>query len=355
MTTYTLTFLHWRFWLAAFVILILLLWLFSPILLPFVLGLTLAYFLDPIVDRLERAGAHRSLGALAALFVFCCIFGLLLVLLVPLVQQQVSAFIEKAPGYIEHLRSSVLPWIRETFDRFLPSGEQEIQKAATAYAGDAAGVVGNLLKTAGVGALAIVDTVALLIITPVVAFYMLRDWDKMIRAVDKALPLKTADIIRAEARKVDQILEGFLRGQGLVCVCLAAYYAIALALVGLDFGVTVGLLAGLLSFIPYVGSITGFIASMGLAFAQFDRPEPIVLVFAIYMIGQAVEGNVLAPKLVGDRVGLHPVWVIFALMAGGSLFGFVGVLVALPVAAVLGVLVRFMLNQYLHSKYYKDN
>jgi predicted PurR-regulated permease PerM len=353
MTTTEVPFIRWRFWLIAFAIFGLLLWTLSSVLLPFVAGLALAYFLDPLVDRLDAWGVNRGIGAVIALVLFTCAFGVLLVLLVPLLQSQLSALMQQLPTYAEKIRTDILPWLQDTLGAYLPATAEELQAAAGTYAGDAAGVAGNVLKTVLSGGLAVFDTLALLVVTPIVAFYMLRDWDQLIAAINNALPLHSAATIRAEAKKVDDTLAGFLRGQAMVCVCLGAYYAIALSLAGLEFGATVGIVAGALSFIPYVGSIVGLLASMGLAFAQFDDMTSILIILAIYVVGQTVEGNVLAPKLVGDRVGLHPVWVIFALMAGASLFGFLGVLVALPVAAVLGVLVRFAINQYLNSKYYK--
>ena len=196
---------------------------------------------------------------------------------------------------------------------------------------------------------------SLLVITPVVTFYLLRDWDHLVARVDSWLPRHYAGTVRVEVRKVDEILAGFVRGQSSVCVILALFYAIGLTLAGLNFGLVIGLVAGLLSFIPFVGSAVGFVASVGMALVQFDDWLRIGIVAAIFVIGQAVEGNFLTPKLVGDRVGLHPVWVIFALLAGGFLFGFVGVLLAVPVAAVVGVLTRFLMAQYLDSTFHRGD
>lgn len=343
---------QWRFWLIGLAIFIFLLWVLSPVMLPFVAGLAIAYFMDPVADRLEALGAPRWLGATTALLLFLTVIVLLFLLLVPLLQEQIGALIATLPGYTEKLRASLIPWIEQNFGRLSQNDVARLRDAASGYVGDAVGVGGDLLKRIFTGGVAVFDVMTLLVITPVVAFYMLRDWDKLVAGIDKALPRAHAETIRAEARKVDATLAGFLRGQALVCLSLGAYYAVALTVVGLDFGATIGIMAGALSFIPYVGTIMGFIGSMGLAFAQFDDSGQIVTVAIIYLVGQLVEGNILSPKLVGDRVGLHPVWVIFALMAGGSLFGFAGVLVALPTAAVIGVLVRFMLAKYMASKYY---
>jgi len=193
---------------------------------------------------------------------------------------------------------------------------------------------------------------SLLFITPVVAFFLLRDWDRILARIDSWLPRRHAPVIRAQAAKVDETLSGFVRGQGTVCLLLGVFYAIALALVGLDFGLVIGVLIGLISFVPYAGAMIGAVLSIGLAAVQFGDWTHVLIIAGIFVFGQAVEGNVLTPKLVGDRVNLHPVWVIFALLAFGSLFGFVGVLLAVPIAAILGVLVRFALERYLASPLY---
>lgn len=190
------------------------------------------------------------------------------------------------------------------------------------------------------------NLVALLLITPIVAFYLLRDWDRLIEQADRLLPPAYAEVIRAQVRAVDRTLAGFVRGVGTVCLFLGVFYATGLTLVGLDFGLLIGLGAGLISFVPYIGATIGAIASVGLALLQFDGYLMAAVVAAIFFSGQFIEGNILQPTLVGDRVGLHPVWVIFALLAGGALLGFVGVLVAVPAAAVIGVGVRFFVGQY---------
>jgi predicted PurR-regulated permease PerM len=202
------------------------------------------------------------------------------------------------------------------------------------------------------GGAAAANTLSLLVITPVVAFYLLRDWDRIARTVDGWLPRAQAPTLRTLAREVDRTLAGFLRGQGTVCLLLGVFYALGLSLVGLDFGLVIGLLAGLLSFIPFVGSIVGLFLSVGLAVLQFDDWLPVAIVAGVFFVGQGLEGYVLTPRLVGRSVGLHPVWVIFAILAGGALFGFVGVLLAVPVAAVVGVGARFALSRYLASPYY---
>ena len=203
--------------------------------------------------------------------------------------------------------------------------------------------------------LAIVRGRPLLVVTPVVSWYLLRDWDRIIAQVDSWLPRAHRDVIREQFGLIDDTLAGFVRGQATVCLILGGAYALALELAGLQYGLVVGLISGLISFIPYVGSLVGLALSVGLAAIQFDEPMRIVLIAVIFVAGQAIEGNFLTPKLVGERVGLHAVWVLFAMLAGGSLFGFLGILLAVPVAAVIGVLVRFGLARYMDSAFYSGD
>jgi predicted PurR-regulated permease PerM len=229
----------------------------------------------------------------------------------------------------------------------------DLKSALGSQAGSVLQWIAGAFATVLGSSLAIVNILSLIFITPVVTFYILRDWDRLVVRIDGCLPREHADVIRAQARLIDQTLAGYARGQATVCLVLGVFYAAGLSLVGLDYGLVVGVLAGVLSFVPYVGTITGFLTSMGLAFGQFSDPLSIGLVLGIFLIGQVLEGYVLTPRLVGDRIGLHPVWVIFALLAGGALFGFVGVLLGLPAAAVIGVLTRFGVARYMESAYYR--
>ena len=214
---------------------------------------------------------------------------------------------------------------------------------------------GRLLKGLINNGFALINLISLLLVTPVVAFYMLRDWDKFVEKVDALLPRKSKKTIREQFRQIDRALSGFIRGQFSVCVILGTYYSIGLKLVGLELGILVGFLAGLISFIPYVGSISGFVVSVVLALAQFNDYTKVLEVIAVFVIGQFVEGNFLTPKLVGDNVGLHPVWVMFALLAGGVLLGFLGLMIAVPVAAIIGVLTRYAINNYKKSNLYLED
>jgi predicted PurR-regulated permease PerM len=344
---------QYRFWLASLLLALIALYLLRAVLLPFVAGLALAYFLDPLCDRLEKWGCGRALATTIVLIGFAIFVVVVLLLLIPLIQAQIVGLIGSLPALVAGLLARMEPLLQFADEHLAPEEVSNLKSAITSQAGSIVQWIGTALAAVLTGGLALVNILSLIFITPVVTFYMLRDWDRLVARIDTCLPRRNADIIRAQARLIDQTLAGYARGQATVCLVLGVLYAAGLSLVGLDYGLVVGLLAGLLSFVPYVGTITGFVTSMGLAFAQFSDPLSIGLVFGIFLIGQVLEGYVLTPRLVGDRIGLHPVWVIFALLAGGTLFGFVGVLLGLPAAAVVGVLTRFALGRYMDSPYYR--
>lgn len=278
---------------------------------------------------------------------------MVLLLLIPLLQSEIVHLIETLPSLIVQVQDSTWPWLQLLQERWSIDMSQ-IQNAASDQAGMLVKWIGKTVGTILNSGLALANLLSLVFIMPVVAFYLLRDWDKLIAQIDSLLPRKHAPVIREQVKLIDTVLSGFIRGQVSVCLLLGTFYAVGLALIGLDLGLMVGMLAGFLSFIPYVGTIVGFIAGIGLAFVQFSNWTPIFLVAGVFVIGQAVEGNVLTSRLVGTRIGLHPVMVIFALLAGGALFGFLGILLAVPVAAVMGVLTRFAIKQYAASHYYLD-
>jgi len=341
------------FWLSVLVGFIFFLFLFSSILLPFIAGMAIAYFLDPVADRLERLGLSRLMATVVILVTFLIVFVLALMILIPVLVNQFNEFAQRLPGYIEQLRNliadtqnSVLPdWvkaqlvtIKDNFSGILSEGMRFLT-----------GLFAQLWNSGK----AIVDVISLLIVTPVVAFYMLLDWDRMVAKVDRWTPRDYVASVRQIAREIDQAVAGFIRGQGSLCLILGIFYAVGLSLVGLNFGLLIGLFAGMISFIPYVGSLVGLVLAVGVAIVQF-WPDYIWVgvVLAVFFTGQFIEGNILQPKLVGESVGLHPVWLMFALFAFGALFGFVGLLVAVPAAAAVGVLVRFALSRYLDSDLY---
>jgi len=344
---------QYRFWLAGLLLALIALYLLRGVLLPFVAGLALAYFLDPLCDRLEKWGCGRVLATTIVLIGFSVFLVAVLLLLIPLIQSQIIGLVASLPVLVAGLVARVEPLLQLADEHLSPQETADLKSALGSQAGSVVQWIGGALGAMLSSGLALVNILSLIFITPVVTFYLLRDWDHLVARIDGCLPRQHADVIRAQARLIDQTLAGYARGQATVCLVLGIFYAAGLSVVGLDYGLIVGVLAGLLSFVPYVGTITGFVTSMGLAFAQFPDWLSIGLVFGIFLIGQALEGYVLTPRLVGDRIGLHPVWVIFALLAGGALFGFVGVLLGLPAAAVVGVLTRFGLGRYMGSTYYR--
>ena len=343
---------QWRGWLVIAGLFVVFVILFQGILLPFVAGLAVAYFLDPAADWLQRRGLSRTLAAAFVLIVFSLAAVTGLLLLLPLLQAQVVELIGRLPEYLSILQRRSLDLFEGLRATLSEEDVERLRSGLSSNIGAMLGWLGGVLKGLVGGGLALFNLLALLFVTPIVAFYLLRDWDRIVETVDGLLPREHLHTIRQQARIVDETLAGFVRGQASVCLILGTFYAVALTLAGLDFGFVIGFLAGLISFIPYVGSTFGLIASVGLALVQFDEFLRVALVAAIFFGGQAIEGNVLTPKLVGDRVNLHPVWVIFSLFAGGALFGFVGLLLAVPVAAVIGVLVRFAIAQYRDSDMY---
>jgi len=349
---------RWRFWLGAAVVFVLTLWLLNDILLPFVVGMAVAYFLDPVVVRLQRLGLSRT-WATTTVTILAALLGIgLAMAILPPLFSEVQSLIVGAPQYFVQAAGRLQPLIEPLREKLgLPSlSLEDLQTYATQWAGQALSVVGSLAGGLARRSAALINLLALVFLTPVVTFYLLRDWEKVIAAIDGALPLDHADTIRKLARQSNAAIAGYVRGQALVCISLAAIYAIGLTLVGLQFGLIIGLIAGAISFIPFVGTFSGAVMALGMALAQFP-PDwmGVVKVAIVFLFGQMMEGNVLSPKLVGDRVGLHPVWIMFALLAGGSLFGFVGVLIAVPVAAVIGVVVRHLIARYRQSGLYRGS
>ncbi|MCR9254964.1 MAG: AI-2E family transporter [Alphaproteobacteria bacterium] len=328
-----------------------LIWLLNDILLPFVAGMAVAYLLDPLVDRLEhRIG--RTAGTVVVLLGFIVVILSILFTFLPLIQAQVSRLAEVLPQVLTLIADRIEPYLADLRARIAEGGGPQLKELVQGSTNVVAWIIG-VVKRIVTESAAIANLVSLMLITPIVAFYLLRDWDKLVAGIEKRLPLVQRDMIVLMMRDVDRTLAGFVRGQTMVCLILAVFYSAGLALTGLEFGLVIGLLAGLISFIPFIGAGIGGLLSVGLGLVQFDTLVDVLPVLAVFVVGQMVEGNFLTPKLVGDRVGLHPVWVIFALLAGGSLFGFLGVLLAVPVGAVVGVLVRYGLLTYEKSAFYR--
>lgn len=351
-----------RYWGIAAVVFLAALWFLGDVMLPFLVGGAVAYFLDPVADRLERAGLSRA-AATTVISLFALLMAILLVLaVIPTLMDQLSALINAAPEIFQRLQAFLQERLPDLSDETstIRQSLQDIGKAIQARGGE-------LAQTLIGSAMGVLNAVLFIVVVPVVAFYMLLDWDHMVAHIDNWLPRDHAPTVRRLAREIDRVLAAFVRGQLSVCLVLGTFYAVALMFAGLQFGVVVGAIAGAVTFIPYVGAIIGGVLAIGLALFQFWGPAEvdgevirqgtdwvrIGVVGGIFALGQFLEGNVITPRLVGNSVGLHPVWLLFALSAFGSVFGFVGMLVAVPVAAAFGVLARFALEQYRGSLLYR--
>ena len=344
------------FWLVILVLFYFFLTTFRTVLLPFVAGMVLAYFLDPVADWLEARGLSRTMATVVILLGFLVIFVASLVLIIPLLASQVSDLLSHVPDYVKWLQNEVKAENLQRLPKWVTSQIGVIKENASKFLGEGAMFASALFGQIWDSGKAIIDIVSLLVITPVVAFYVLLDWDHMVAKVDSWIPRDHVQSVREIAREIDAAIAGFVRGQGSLCLILAVYYGAALSLVGLNFGLLIGIFVGMISFIPYIGSMVGLGLSLGVAVVQF-WPDYLMpgLVLAIFLFGQFVEGNVLQPRLVGKSVGLHPVWLMFALLAFGALFGFVGLLVAVPASAAIGVLVRFAIRRYMESDLYSGH
>ncbi|WP_246672147.1 MULTISPECIES: AI-2E family transporter [unclassified Mesorhizobium] len=344
------------FWLATAVLLALFLYIFSGILLPFVAGMVLAYFLDPVADWLQRLGLSRLMATVVILIAFIVVVVLALVILVPVLATQMADFARKLPEYLTRLQSLITSFDPKWLEQRFGVNAAGLRDGLNSLLTTGFGLLTTVFTSIWSSGVALVSVVSLFVVTPVVAFYMLLDWDRMVAVVDSWVPRDYVETVRALARDINTATAGFVRGQGTLCLVLGAMYATGLTLTGLNFAILIGLFAGLISFIPYVGSLTGLVLAVGVAFVQF-WPDwtMIVAVACVFFVGQFIEGNILQPRLVGKSVGLHPVWLMFALFAFGALFGFVGLLIAVPASAAIAVLVRFAIGRYLESPLYKGH
>ncbi|MEY8118215.1 AI-2E family transporter [Falsihalocynthiibacter sp. BN13B15] len=340
---------QFKYWSIALAVFLVVLWSLGNVLLPFLLGGAIAYFLDPVADRLERLGCSRVIATAIITLLSLLVFVVMALLIIPTLVIQISELIGKVPEYFNNIRD----FITNKFPD-IANSESTIRQSLNSLSEAVKSKGGALIEGAFASALSLVNIIVLLVLVPVVAFYLLLDWDNMTAKIDALLPRDHAPTIRHLASEIDRTLASFIRGQGTVCLILGTYYAIALMLAGLQFGLVAGSVAGMLTFIPYVGALVGGGLAIGLALFQFwGEWGSIASVAIIFAIGQVVEGNILTPKLVGSSVGLHPVWLIFALSVFGTLFGFVGMLIAVPVAASIGVVTRFGIKGYTQSYLYQ--
>jgi predicted PurR-regulated permease PerM len=341
------------FWLSAALVLVLLVALLRGIILPFVAGIVIAYFLNPAADRLAQWGMPRGLASTLIVVAFVCLIAAALIFLVPLLVTQAQQFAVALPDELTRLRGLVDTWAREQFGTHYTDFEAGIDRSSQALAENMTSMAGFIAGSLWSQGRALFDFFALLLVTPLVVFYVLIDWHPMLAKIDSWLPRAHAPTIRRLAGEVNDAVSAFIRGQGTVCLILAIYYAAALAGMGLRYGLLVGLVTGLMSFVPFVGWALGLITATTIAVVQFwPDAVPIFTVVAIFGIAQVLDAGFLSPNIVGSKIGLHPVWLIFSLFVFSYLFGFVGVLVAVPIAAAIGVLVRFALRIYLASPVY---
>ena len=342
---------HWT-WIGAAVALLVALVLLSPILTPFVIGAGLAYLGDPVVDWLQRRRLSRTLGVIVV-FVVLTLAGLLgALLLLPMLYHQFLAMLNNIPEWLAWLQNSALPRLGVTLPEGVhldPAGLKTIVAEHWSRAGDVAKLLWTHVSQSGAALLA---TVANLLLIPIVSFYLLRDWDELVAWIRRMIPLRYLPRVDTLARETDEVLGAFIRGQLSVMAAQAVFYAVALWIAGLDLALLVGLIIGAISFIPYLGAIVGVLIAGVAMLVQTQDPAALIWIGVIFGVGQFLEGNILTPWLVGDRIGLHPVAVIFAVMAGGQLFGFIGVLLALPAAAVIAVMLRHTKEQWLRSPLY---
>ncbi len=343
---------RWQ-WLAIIAVLVFLIWLLSPVLMPFVLGAMLAYMGDPLADRLERWKLGRTLAVSIVFVIMLLVVAGILLLLVPLIERQVVRLVNNLPHYVQWVREEAFPWLQVHLH--LQPGTLDVDsiiKVLQSHIGSVGSIVAATLAKVSKSGFGIVLWLTNLVLIPVVTFYLLRDWDVMVARIDRMLPRRQRPTIVRLARESNQVLGAFVRGQLLVMVALGIIYGVGLALIGLSVGPLIGMVAGLLSFVPYLGFIIGLVAALVAVMVQYGDWLHLLLLAIVFAIGQMMEGYVLVPKLVGDKIGLHPVAVMFAVMAGGYLFGFVGILLALPVAAVIMVLLRHGYERYRKSDLY---
>jgi predicted PurR-regulated permease PerM len=347
-------------WVAALAFIGLLLWLFNGVIMPFAAAFVIAYLMDPLADYLQRHGMNRLAATLFILLAIVFVLALILVLVVPVLAHQSVAFIQALPGLLNKLQSLISGVVGKLNAQYAEPilrklgyhsvSVPDMRASVGDIAGQAAGWFVGVLNSLVAHGAALISLMSLVIVTPVVAFYMLLDYHRMIAAVDDLIPPRYRGIVHQLAHQIDRTMSGFLRGQSLVCLFLGLWYGLLLSLVGLNFGLLIGITAGFLSFIPYVGSMTALVAAAIISIVQgWPHWTLFAEAMGVVVVGQFLEGNVIPPKLVGDNVGLHPVWLMFALLAFGTLFGFTGLIIAVPVAAATGVIMRFAVQKYRES------
>lgn len=341
-----------RIWLVVMAVMVALLYVLSSVLLPFVAGLAVAYFLHPLADKLEVPLNSRGAASALIMLMFTLFIAGVGVSLFPLLQAQIVGLLALVPDAVETARNAIEPYIIRLESELGAGDLAKLKDAAGEYVGEVISWLVGVLKNLFMGGRAFVNVISLLLIAPIVSFFLLRDWNGMVAKFNELLPRETAETIREQLLEMDTTIAGFVRGQALVCVTLGTIYGTGLTLIGLDFGLLIGIGTGFMAFVPYVGMMIGSLVAFAVALMQFSEIADFLMVALVFGVGQSIDAAFLTPTLVGGRVGLHPVWIIFALMTGGALFGFTGVLLAVPTAAMIGVLVRFTIGRYRSSELY---
>ena len=339
-------------WVGVLVTFGLALYFLEGILMPFFTGLLIAYAMNPAVRNFEKWGIPRPFGSGFMILSFFLLIALLLLIAIPFIQTEFAALLIRVPQYGERIVNTLRPLLEDAYLYIDARDVERLRTFASASLGEVITWCIKLLARILTNSLALANLISLIVITPVVAFYCLRDWHLIVNTVDRWLPRPYELTIRHIFLEINETIGGFARGQALVCLVIGTYYSIALTFAGLDFGIVVGMVIGMMAFIPYLGALVGFMLSIGIALAQFTEWSSVGIVAGIFAFGQTMEAYFLIPYFVGNRIGLHPVWVLFALLAGGALYGFIGILFALPVGAAIGVLVRYTREYYFKSPYY---
>lgn len=346
--------LHSLWWLVLACISGGLIYLLSPILTPFLLAAVIAYICNPMVRRMADREIPRTVGTVLVMLLLLGVFAALILIMVPLFEKEASRLLDKMPVYLDIVKNQAIPWLETRFDINLQPDMNVLKEAVSEHWQSAGGVAAKVLPSLTSGGMAVVEFLVNLLLVPVVLFYLLRDWDVLLKLIDEMIPRYWHDQVSQLARETDRILAEFLRGQLSVIMLMSICYITGLWLVGLEFALPIGLVAGILVFVPYLGMIVGLTLATVAALMQFQDWASVIPVWVVFGIGQMLEGMLFTPWLVGDRIGLHPVMVIFALMAFGQLFGFFGILLALPVSAVLLVWLRHIHQRYLSSNLYNS-
>ena len=352
---------HAIFWSSVLFLFLGFMWLFSEVMMPFVLGFAIAYLLNPLLVRMDNYGIKRKLSVLVLLMTFLSLITVILAVILPIISREAGQFIDDLPRYMSQIWAWVQPYTVVIQDKVGPNEVDQIKESAQSYLSNALGAGKNVISSLVNGGQIVISVAITIVFTPIVAYFVMKEWVVITDWLEDMMPEHTRGTIKDLLKQINQKISGFIRGQLSVCAVLGLFYGIALSLAGLKYGFFIGLMAGLLSIIPMVGTIVGFVVSVLVALIQAYDPSTmgfdwqfVGIIVAIFVVGQILEGNVLAPKLIGDSVGLHPLWIMFSLLAGGALLGILGMLIAVPVAAIAGVLISFAILKYKSGKYYNS-